>query len=58
MTAVKSLELAVNLPPAPLPILQQGPLRIELRLANDVCSSECPDGKHTLHLRSLEVIHI
>ncbi|XP_062854179.1 zona pellucida glycoprotein 2, like 2 [Trichomycterus rosablanca] len=43
-TAVESLKLEVNTPPAPSPVLQQGPLRVELRLANGVCfSGECSD---------------
>lgn len=37
-----------TVPPPPPPVVQQGALRVELRLAKGVCTAKgCSDGKHT-----------
>ncbi|KAL2087949.1 hypothetical protein ACEWY4_016777 [Coilia grayii] len=43
-TAVKAVVMEVNALPPPLPIVQDGPVRVELRLANGVCTTKgCKD---------------
>ncbi|XP_051563098.1 zona pellucida sperm-binding protein 4-like [Myxocyprinus asiaticus] len=43
-TAVEALVIEVNTVPPPPPVLQQGPLRVELRLANGQCTTKrCTD---------------
>ncbi|KAM6948328.1 zona pellucida sperm-binding protein 4-like [Aplochiton taeniatus] len=45
-TAVEALIIEVNPVPPPHPVSLQGPLRVELRLANGQCHSKgCADGK-------------
>ncbi|KAK3575456.1 hypothetical protein QTP86_026858 [Hemibagrus guttatus] len=45
-TAVEDLVVDVNTPPPPLPVVQQGVLRIELRLANGVYTTKgCSDAE-------------
>uniref|UniRef100_A0A3B4CQN2 Zona pellucida sperm-binding protein 4 n=1 Tax=Pygocentrus nattereri TaxID=42514 RepID=A0A3B4CQN2_PYGNA len=39
-TAVVPLEVEVNTVPPPLPVFEQGPLQVELRLANGVCATK------------------
>lgn len=43
----------------PVPVVQQGALRVELRLANGVCTTKgCSDGKYhgLLNIFTLEVL--
>uniref|UniRef100_A0A3B1J131 Zona pellucida sperm-binding protein 4 n=1 Tax=Astyanax mexicanus TaxID=7994 RepID=A0A3B1J131_ASTMX len=43
-TAVEALRVDVNTVPAPAPVFQQGPLRVDLRLANGICVTKgCSD---------------
>lgn len=45
-TAVEALVVEVNTVPPPPPVSQQGPLRVELRLAKGQCATKgCSDGK-------------
>ncbi|KAL7826020.1 hypothetical protein SRHO_G00337580 [Serrasalmus rhombeus] len=45
-TAVVPLEVEVNTVPPPLPVFEQGPLQVELRLANGVCATKgCSEGE-------------
>lgn len=47
-TTVEDLVVDVYTVPPPLPIVQQGALRVELRLANGECTNKgCSNGKHT-----------